>query len=171
MRSVGFRPHGQHRTGFAKPSVCCSSCLLAWMEGAEGERAMGLRAVVGLGRWSSLSRDASSPSRANQWSKTLVASGLNTCPYFFQLLCICLCFFCLLYWRALHPSMKIWRTQKNKPGNKQTANTTQTKAPPAAQKYQATPTRFFPHPPHQWGGSVAEHSALSVSKPQHTGVG
>lgn len=42
--------------------------------------------------------------------------------------------------------------------------------PPAAQKYQATPTYVFPHPSHQWGGSVAEHGALPISKPQHTGV-
>lgn len=42
--------------------------------------------------------------------------------------------------------------------------------PPAAQKYQATPTDVFPHPPHQWGGSVAERGALPISKPQHTGV-
>lgn len=66
--------------------------------------------------------------------------------------------------------MKVWRTQKNKPGNKQAASAAQTKAPPAAQKYQATPTRIFPHPPHQWGGSVAQHAALSVSKPQHPSV-
>lgn len=139
-------------------------------EGA-GSPSHGAGAAVGLGRSSSLSRDASSPSRGSQWSKTLVASGLSTCPYFFQLVNICLRFFCLLYLRALHPFMKISPTQKNKPGNKQAANAARTKAPPAAQKYQATPTHVFPHPPHQWGGSVAEHGALSVSKPQHPGVG
>ena len=47
----------------------CSSLLL-WMEDTEGEGngglSMGLRAAVGLGRSSPLSRDASYPSRAVQ---------------------------------------------------------------------------------------------------------
>lgn len=41
---------------------------------------------------------------------------------------------------------------------------------PAAQKSQAAPTHVFPHPPHQWGGPVAEHGAVSIDKPQHPGV-
>lgn len=82
--------------GFGKPGVCRSSCLLVWTEGAEGEAARGLRAAVGLGRSSSPSRDASSPSRANQWSKSLVASGLSTCPYFFSTCCFHVFMFLLL---------------------------------------------------------------------------
>jgi len=77
------------------------------MEGEEREAAMGLMAVVELGMSSSLSRDDSSPNRAKQRSKALVASGLSTRPYFFQLICLCLCFFCLLSLRVLHPFMKI----------------------------------------------------------------
>lgn len=71
---------------------------------------------------------------------------------FFKLVCMCLCFFCLLCWRALHPFMKSWCTQKNKPGSKQAAKAAQKKAPPAAQKKkkQAPPTHLIPHPPHQW---------------------
>lgn len=83
-----------------------------------------------------------------RWLQALVHP--RTCPCFFQLLCTCLCFFSLHCWRALHPFMKIWCTQKNKPGSKQAAKAAQKKAPPAAQKYQALPTRLFPHPPHQW---------------------
>lgn len=87
-------------------SVVCA----ALVGGAEGREPAippaGLRDVVGLER-SSLSRDASSPSRAKQQSKTLVDSGLSTCPHFFQLVCICLCFFCLPYLRARHPFMKV----------------------------------------------------------------
>lgn len=136
--------------------------------GVDGGCRRGGRAAVGVGRLSSPSRDASSPSKANQWSKSLVASGLSTCPYFFQLVVFtCLCFFCLPYLRER--CALSWRFDVHKRTSQET-NAAQTKAPPAAQKCQATPTHVFPHPPHQGGGSGAEHGALSVSKPQHPGV-
>lgn len=82
-------------------SLVCAPAPDGMMEGAEEEEATGLRTVMGGLGTSSLSVNIFFPSRANQWSKPLMASGLSTCPYFFQLVCMCMFMFLLL---ALHES-------------------------------------------------------------------
>lgn len=74
----------------------CAPAPHGMMEHAEREEAMGLRSVKGGLGSSSLSVNVFSPSRANPWNKPLMASGLSTCPYFFQLVRVCMFMFLLL---------------------------------------------------------------------------
>lgn len=126
-------------------SLVCAPAPDGMMECAEGQEAVGLRTVMGgLGR-SSLSVNIFSLSRANQWSKPLMASGLSTCPYFFQLVCVYVyvSVSCCM-WEHLTLS---WRVDVNKRTNQKTNKQqkgAQTKAPPAARKYQTTPTPLLP---------------------------
>lgn len=143
MRSAGFRLHGQHMNGFGEPGVCSSSWWhhgVCRRTGSHGAEDCDGRSGEVFSLCECLFSQQSKPVQQTPdgFRPKYMPTFLPTC------VCACLCFFCLLYVRAPHPFMKTWCKQKNKPENQQAANGAQTKAPPAAQNYQAPPTHLPP---------------------------
>lgn len=142
MRSAWFRPHGQHLNRFGEPGVCSSS---RWHDGVCRTGSHGAEDCDGRsGEIFSLCKYLF-PQQSKPVEQTPDGFRPKYIPIFLPTCaCVRLCFCFLLYVRAPHPFMKSWCKQKNKPENQQVANGAQTKAPPAAQKYQTTPTPLLP---------------------------